>query len=146
LLSTRDKEFIRALFPETPLYTFLLPENVRNALGMVGENSRGAVRLLEQAGMRFLNHIDPFDGGPYYGAFATELEPVKSLRSYIAVSGEPAAEKARTYLVAAEDAHGFRAVRADAELLDHGRIVVAPAVLSALDLNPKSRVDTVPLP
>jgi arginine N-succinyltransferase len=146
LLSTRDKEFIRALFPETPLYTFLLPENVRNSLGVVGENSRGAVRLLEQAGMRFLNHIDPFDGGPYYGALAAELEPVKAMRSHIAVPGEPAAEKIRTYLVSAEDGRGFRAVRADAELLDNGRIVVAPAVLSALALNSKSRVDAVPLP
>jgi len=146
LLSTRDKEFIRALFPDTPLYTFLLPENVRNSLGVVGENSRGAVRLLEQAGMRFLNHIDPFDGGPYYGALTAELEPVKCLRTAVAIPGEPAPEKSRPHLLAAEDGDGFRAVRGDVEQLDDGRILVSTAVLSALALRPKSRVDTVPLP
>src|SRR5579875_1785115 len=39
-LSMRDKEFIRALFPEAPLYTFLLPDVVRAALGAIGESSR----------------------------------------------------------------------------------------------------------
>jgi arginine/ornithine N-succinyltransferase beta subunit len=48
-LSIHDKEFIRALFPDAPLYTFLLPEEVRAFLGAVGEQSRGAVRLLERA-------------------------------------------------------------------------------------------------
>jgi len=54
-LSSRDKQFIRELFPESPLYTFLLPEDVRNSLGAAGDQTRGAVRLLEQAGMRFLD-------------------------------------------------------------------------------------------
>src|SRR5690242_15492436 len=56
-LSTHDKEFIRALFPDAPLYTFLLPDDVRASLGAVGEQSRGAVRLLEQAGLRYLEQI-----------------------------------------------------------------------------------------
>lgn len=146
ILSARDKEFIRALFPETPLYTFLLPEQVRNSLGAVGDNTRGAVRLLEQAGMRFLAHIDPFDGGPYYGAATAELEPVKSFRTYPTVASEPAPEKARSYLLAYSDARGFRAVRAGAELNDKGRLVVAPAVLKAIGVEPKSRVDCLPLP
>lgn len=146
-LSTRDKEFIRALFPETPLYTFLLPEEVRNSLGAVGENTRGAVRLLEQAGMRYLNHVDPFDGGPYYGAPTEELQPVKDFRTCLALAGEPAAERARAYLVACEDARrGFRAVRAVAEMDDQNRLVVTPAVLKALAIKPRTRVDAVPLP
>jgi len=145
ILSTRDKEFIRALFPETPLYTFLLPEEVRNSLGAVGENTRGAVRLLEQAGMRFLNQIDPFDGGPYYGAATAELEAVKSSRTCAVVAGEPAPEKARAYLLACSGRRGFRAVRADAELTG-GRLVVPPAVLKVIGVESRSRVDCVPLP
>jgi arginine N-succinyltransferase len=146
ILSSRDKEFIHALFPETPLYTFLLPEEVRNSLGVVGKNSRGAVRLLEQAGMRFLNHIDPFDGGPYYGATTAELTPLKELRKLAAVPGEPAPERIRAYLVAYEDACGFRCVRATAEALDNGRMVVTPGVLTALKIEARTRVNIVPLP
>jgi arginine N-succinyltransferase len=146
ILSSNDKEFIRALFPDTPLYTFLLPDAVRNSLGATGENTRGAVRLLEQAGMRFLNHIDPFDGGPYYGAATADLRPVKEMQSYAAIAGEPASERSRAYLVACEDARGFRAVRAEAEMMDPGRIKVSAGVLAALKINPRTRVDTAPLP
>lgn len=145
-LSTRDKEFIRALFPETPLYTFMLPAEVRDSLGAVGENTRGAVHLLEQAGMRFLNQIDPFDGGPYYGGATAELEPVRSRQVVTAVGGAPATEKQRSYLVAVENGDGFRAVRAEAELRDTGHLVVAPAVLHALKIKSHVRVDMVALP
>ena len=145
-LSTHDKEFIRALFPETPLYTFMLPAEVRDALGAVGEHTRGAVHLLEQAGMRFLNQIDPFDGGPYYGAATAELEPVQSRRTVVAIAGEPPAEKQHSYMVAIENADGFRAVRAEAELHDAGHLVVTPAVLHALKINSRARVDIVALP
>jgi arginine N-succinyltransferase len=145
-LSTHDKEFIRTLFPETPLYTFMLPAEVRDALGAVGENTRGAVHLLEQAGMRFLNQIDPFDGGPYYGAATADLEPVKSRRTIVALAGEPASDQQRSFLVAVENADGFRAVRAEAELHEAGHLVVTPAVLHALKLKSRARVDIVPLP
>ncbi|MGO9266521.1 MAG: arginine N-succinyltransferase [Candidatus Binataceae bacterium] len=145
-LSTHDKEFIRALFPETPLYTFMLPAEVRDALGAVGENTRGAVHLLEQAGMRFLNQIDPFDGGPYYGGATAELEPVQNRRTVVAIAGEPPLEKQRSYLVAIENGDGFRAVRAEAELHDGGHLVVTPAVLHALKIKSHTRVDIVALP
>ena len=112
-------------FPRRRL-TFLLPEKVRNSLGAVGENTRGAVRLLEQAGMRFLHHIDPFDGGPYYGAAIDELQPVKDFRTCIATAREPAVERARSYIVACEGRRGFRAVRAEAEI-DGNQLAVTPA-------------------
>jgi arginine N-succinyltransferase len=145
-LSTQDKEFIRALFPETPLYTFMLPEEVRNSLGAVGQNTRGAVHLLEQAGMRFLNQIDPFDGGPYYGAATADLEPVQNRRTLIAAAGVPAPDRQKSFLVGCENAAGFRAVRAEAELQDGGHLLVTPAVLRALRLESRARVDIVALP
>jgi arginine N-succinyltransferase len=144
-LSTHDKEFIRALFPEAPLYTFLLPDEVRNALGAVGENSRGAVRLLEQAGMKFLGHIDPFDGGPYYGAATADLKPVRERTVCVATLGEVPVEERRAYLVAHENAEGFRAIRVDTSIAE-GKIMLWPAALSALGVKEHARVDVVPLP
>jgi arginine N-succinyltransferase len=145
ILSARDKEFIRALFPDTPLYTFLLPEEVRASLGAVGENTRGAVRLLEQAGMRFLKQIDPFDGGPYYGAATSELLPVRQVSMYALGAGEPTPERTRQYLLAHED-HGFRAIRADAEMPEPGRLIVRAGVLRALGVKARVKVKAVPLP
>jgi arginine N-succinyltransferase len=145
-LSTRDKEFIRAVFPETPLYTFMLPDEVRASLGSVGEHTRGAVRLLEQAGMRFLEQIDPFDGGPYYGSHTAALEPVKNHREATAEAGEPDPAGRRTYLIAVENSDGFRAVRTDAELRHARKVIVSPSALKALRVAPRTRVDLVPLP
>lgn len=144
-LSIHDKQFIRELFPEAPLYTFLLPENVRDSLAAVGEQTRGAVRLLEQAGMRFLNHIDPFDGGPYYGAAVADLEPVKHYRRYRICSGASDRGQRGSYLIAREDERGFRAVKAEATL-ERGRLVVAPEIIKRLLISEDDRVDAVPLP
>lgn len=145
-LSTHDKEFIRALFPETPLYTFMLPDEVQKSIGAVGASTRGAVLLLEQAGMRYLKHIDPFDAGPYYAGATTELQPVKDRRICIATAGEPAAERRRSSLVAIENQEGFRAVRAEVELREDDRCVIAHEVLRALGIRSRSRVDVMPLP
>lgn len=144
-LSSRDKEFIQALFPKAPLYIFLLPEEVRNSLGEVGKNTRGAVRLLEKAGMRFLNQLDPFDAGPYYGAEVSELVPVKEYRSRVAICGDPPPDESRWFLVAREDARGFRAMRAEATIVK-SRIVVRRAVLRMLSAREGERLDVVPLP
>ena len=145
-LSSRDKEFIRTLFPDSPLYTFLLPEDVRASLGAVGENTRGAVRLIEQAGMKFLGHIDPFDAGPYYGAATADLEPVKNMRTYMVKPGSPDLQRARPFMLGYEGERGFCAVMADAEVLNEKAIAVAPAVLKVLGIKEKTRVDTIPLP
>ncbi len=145
ILSAHDKEFIRALFPETPLYTFLLPEEIRAALGAVGENTRGAVRLLEQAGMKFLKHIDPFDGGPYYAQATGQLIPIQQIGTYTISVAEPAPERTRQYLIAHEE-HGFRAVRAEAEVPEPGHMIVRPGVLPVLGIKPRAKIDAVPLP
>jgi arginine N-succinyltransferase len=154
-LSIYDKEFIRALFPDAPLYTFLLPEEVRASLGAAGEQSRGAVRLLKQAGLRFLDQIDPFDAGPYYGAVIAELEPVKALGSWRAVPGTTAAPSdgaiasaaGKPFLVAREDrVNGFRAVMVTTTPPEGTRLVLPSAAMAALDVKEETPVDALPLP
>ncbi len=145
-LSIYDKEFIRALFPDAPLYTFLLPAEVRSFLGAVGEQSRGAVRLLEQAGLRFLDQIDPFDAGPYYGALISELEPVKALRSYRAVTGTVSTAADRSFLVAREDRARFRAVMVTTTAPQGRQIVLSGEAIAALGVEEGAIVDVVPLP
>ncbi len=145
-LSTRDKEFIRALFPDAPLYTFLLPDDVRASLGAIGEQSRGAVRLLEQAGLRFLDQIDPFDAGPYYGAVIADLDPIKARRSYRVVEGTVADQSEHTFLVSREDTGGFRAVQITTTAPESGHIVLPAEAMQALGVKEGNTVDTIPLP
>ena len=149
-LSARDKEFIRALFPDAPLYTPLLPEEVRGFLGAVGEQSRGAVRLLEQAGLRFLDQIDPFDAGPYYGAPISELEPVKAIRSYRVVPGTvstAAGDSRNPFLVSREDRiSGFRAIQVTTAAPQGDRIALPIEAMAALGIKEGDPVDAIPLP
>jgi arginine N-succinyltransferase len=144
-LSTHDKEFIRALFPDAPLYTFMLPEQVRSALGAVDENARGAVKILEQAGMRFLQQMDPFDGGPYYGAEVENLAPVKSAAAYRATIGASAEKDGIRCLISREDARGFRAIAATAAV-DKRRMILPRAILDTLMTKDGDRIYASPLP
>ncbi len=77
LLSQSHKEFIRSLFPEEDIYLCLLDTKARTVVGRVGESTKPAQYLLESIGFRYLEEVDPFDGGPHYGAKVSELLPIK---------------------------------------------------------------------
>jgi len=77
LLSQTNKEFIESLFPEEDIYLSLLDSKARLVLGRVGESTKPAQHLLESIGFKYLDEVDPFDGGPHYGASTEEILPIK---------------------------------------------------------------------
>ena len=79
-LSREHIHFIQELFPQAPLYTSLLPENIQAQLGQVGPDSRPAAHLLSKVGFSFDGTIDPFDGGPTYRVKTDECELVRRSR------------------------------------------------------------------
>lgn len=76
LLSQSNKEFIRSLFPEEDVYLCLLDARARLVLGRVGEQTKPAQHLLESIGFKYLDEVDPFDGGPHFGAPMKEIDPI----------------------------------------------------------------------
>ena len=82
-LSDRNKEFIVALFPHTPLYASLLPEEVRAMIGQVGDETKGVKRMLEAIGFEYSERIDPFDGGPHFEAATDDITLVRDSRRAI---------------------------------------------------------------
>lgn len=104
LLSRDNVEFIRSLFPSTPIYTALLPEHVRDLIGVVGKRTRPAKRMLEKIGFEWDHSIDPFDGGPTYAVDADQCKPVVRTRR-VAYAGEFGADDKADgrALVAVED-------------------------------------------
>jgi arginine N-succinyltransferase len=115
-LSTKDKEFIDALFPPIPLYVSMLPLAVQEQIGKVGSDTQGAVHLLEKIGFRFLRHVDPFDAGPFYGAKLKDLVLVQQFRRYrvAAVGAKQIVEAERDLMIGWEGSEGFRAARVSA--------------------------------
>jgi len=73
-----SKEFITSLFPKEELYVSLLPPEARNLIGKVGTETEPARAMLEGLGFKYLNHVDPFDGGPYLEAQLDDVPLVTS--------------------------------------------------------------------
>lgn len=107
-LSNSNKEFIKSLFPEEDIYTCVLDAKARYMIGRVGLSTMPAKHLLESIGFNYLQQIDPFDGGPHYGAKTTDITIVKKARKY-EVSKEESTNFT-TLGVVGSDAHdGFKA-------------------------------------
>jgi arginine N-succinyltransferase len=93
-LSKKNKEFVRALFPEGPIYASLLPQSAQDVVGKVGAQTRGVERMLRRIGFRYAWRVDPFDGGPHFTAATDEVSLVKrshpsKLIDVLAPSEEP---------------------------------------------------------
>jgi arginine N-succinyltransferase len=146
-LSARTKQFIADLFPRDPVYATLFPAEVQAVIGKAGPTAQAAVRILERVGFHDLHQVDPFDGGPYYGAARDAITSVRERRELVLPGlGADEAESADgpLVLVSAEGVLGFRAtvVRADGE----GHPLVAKECRDALGVSAGDRVSVTPLP
>jgi arginine N-succinyltransferase len=72
-LSKKNKEFIKALFPEGDVYASLLPIEAQKVIGEVGTQTKGVEKLLKRIGFRYCERIDPFDGGPHFLANTDDI-------------------------------------------------------------------------
>jgi arginine N-succinyltransferase len=77
LLSKKNKEFIRSLFPEGTIYASLLPKQAQEVIGKVGAQTRGVEKMLRRVGFRYAERVDPFDGGPHFTAPTDEISLVQ---------------------------------------------------------------------
>ncbi len=82
-LSRQNVEFIRSLFPQTAIYTALLPAPVRELIGQVGAPTKPVEKMLKGIGFRNNNSIDPFDGGPTFSVVTDQCELVKRVQRAI---------------------------------------------------------------
>jgi arginine N-succinyltransferase len=77
LISKDNKEFIHALFPDDPIHTELLPDDVQKIIGQVGPETRAVEAMLRRIGFDYAGQIDPFDGGPHFTASTDEITLVR---------------------------------------------------------------------
>jgi arginine N-succinyltransferase len=146
-LSSRNKQFIVDLFPADPVYVTLFPESVQEVIGKPNETAKAALRILEKIGFRNLNQVDPFDGGPYYGAARDAISCVRDRRTLVlpgAVSSQGEAADAPLVLVSAEGRHGFRAMVVPQT--EDGAPTVSQQCRDALGVAGGDRVSVTPLP
>lgn len=79
-LSVVNKRFIADLMPVHPIYVALLPSEAQGVIGQVHEQTRPALRMLEDEGFAFRDMVDIFEGGPIVGC---PLEQIRSIRESV---------------------------------------------------------------
>lgn len=145
-LSRENIEFIRSLFPKTPIYTALLPRHVREKIGVVGRPSRPVEKMLRDIGFEWDQSIDPFDGGPTFVCDTDHCRMVqRTHRACFAGALKEQGEGAA--LVAVERPE--EEVRFQAVLADYGRAPggyeLGEAAVGALELQEGEEIGILPM-
>ena len=145
-LSRKSIEFVRNLFPQTPIYTALLPDEVRQKIGVVGEPTKPVEKMLRSIGFEWNDSIDPFDGGPTFVCPTDECRMVqRTHRSEVAAVLEGTGEgKALVATEKERDGIRFRAVLASYARTPEGYRIDAEAV-EELGIEPGEPVAVMPL-
>ena len=86
-LSASNKEFILSLFPKEKVYCCFLSENAMRDLHVPEREVGHALRMLEKNGFSYLYQVDPFDGGPHYGAEARRVPLIRKTRTALYAKG-----------------------------------------------------------
>jgi arginine N-succinyltransferase len=107
LLSKDNKEFIHALFPDDPIHTELLPDDVKALIGQVGPDTKAVESMLRRIGFTYAGQIDPFDGGPHFGARTDDITIVRDARE-VEVRSVGDADGERPWAVLAVELAGQR--------------------------------------
>jgi arginine N-succinyltransferase len=144
-LSRQNKEFIQQLFPPFDVYASLLPSAARQALGAVGAAARPAEAMLRSLGFRYVQRIDPFDGGPHYEAPLAAITLVKAYRTG-RLEEARLRDDAPERLVARTLDRGpsrFRAVRTPAQL-SAGRLALPAQATRLLGAQPGETLHLIP--
>ena len=135
LLSKDNKEFIHALFPDDPIHTELLPDDVRAVIGQVGPETKAVEAMLRRIGFEYAGQIDPFDGGPHFTAKTDDITLVRDARE-VKLATVDDADAGRPWAILAVESPaqkpGFRAVAARVIKMDDGRVGVTSDVRTRL--------------
>jgi arginine N-succinyltransferase len=138
MISQGNKEFIGSLFPKEDIYLCLLDSKARLVMGRVGVETRPAQHLLESIGFEYLHEVDPFDGGPHYGADVANISIVKNGR-WTELQKAEKASFANHALVGFKRDGEFRAVFTAYDKQEN-KIVVPASSLQVLDATSGEKV------
>jgi arginine N-succinyltransferase len=144
-LSARSKQFIADLFPRDAVYATLFPESVQATIGKTTADQ--AVTILEKVGFLYLHQVDPFDGGPYYGAARDAISSVRDRRRLV-LPGLPfegiVPAQGTLALLSADAQFGFRATVVPLDC--DGAPLVSKECREALGVTAGDEVLVTPLP
>jgi len=134
--AVHGNQFIADLMPRHPVYTNLLSDEARAAIGQPHATGRAALAMLLAEGFGFDNYVDIFDGGPTVNARIDDLKSIRGARE-AEVAALADAIDAPAQLVATGTLQGFQAFLSP--LADAGRTLPA-AIAQPLGIAPGTRI------
>jgi len=76
-LSVKDKRFIGELMPRCPIYVPLLPPEAQRVIGLVQDDTKPALKMLQDEGFAFAGMVDIFEAGPIISCLLDNIRIVK---------------------------------------------------------------------
>jgi arginine N-succinyltransferase len=146
VLSKKNKEFIRQLFPESVIHASLLDPQAQGVIGKVGAQTRGVEKMLRRIGFQYAHRVDPFDGGPHFSAATDDITLVQRSRRATATLADDAGLTGRGLVAVEHPAAPFFVAALGG--LSHpaaGGSVVGREVATYLDLRDGAEALTLPL-
>ncbi|RKE50335.1 MULTISPECIES: arginine N-succinyltransferase [unclassified Sphingomonas] len=133
-------QFIADLMPKHPIYTAMLTETARAAIGLPHPSGRAAMRMLENEGFAFENYVDIFDGGPTMTARTDQVRSIADARdcNVVGIGGDDGKDA----LVATGNLADFRAAFGKVRETEDG-VVLAENCARSLDVGEANRVTHV---
>jgi arginine N-succinyltransferase len=138
--AVHGNQFIADLMPKHPIYTAMLTETARAAIGLPHPSGRAAMRMLENEGFAWESYIDIFDGGPTMTAKTDNIRSIREAGDSVIVGVKPVEGEKR--LVARGRLPDFVAAYAQVEQTDQG-IIIDPEGAAALGVEVGSEVSHV---
>jgi arginine N-succinyltransferase len=127
-LCCENKEFIFSLFPTGKIYTTFLPAEARHAIGKVGKSTEPVLHMLQKIGFKYLNQVDPFDGGPHLWGETSKLIPIKKMHTgSIEFVDGPLNSKEEGLLTIVDEKKPFRAFHVSIQRKDKKILVPSQA-------------------
>ncbi len=144
LVGAGNKSFIAELMPKHPIYVLFLSEEGHAALGQPHENSRQALRLLEQEGFRYEGYIDIFDAGPTVECRRDDIRAIRNSRRRVARIGRSDG-LARRCMICNVELGGFRCCLADAFMSDEHAVFLHAETAAILEVSEGQEVRVLEL-
>jgi arginine N-succinyltransferase len=134
LLSVMDKRFIADLMPRCPIYVPLLPQEAREVIGKVHEETKPALKMLQDEGFKISDMVDIFEAGPIVHFRLNDIRIVKESRRSVVeeITSDPVESVPYIIITTGDD---FRACIGTVEVRESGGARVKVETAQALGVN-----------
>ena len=135
--------FIADLMPKQPIYTALLPDGARDAIGRPHAISARAMSMLLDEDFRYDGYIDVFDGGPQVHALQDQIRTIREMRDVTVTDRLSGKGELAPILLCNKNLENFR-VASTLGRFDGNEAHIDSAVICELQLNTGSGARMAP--